>query len=171
MNYLILGNALCFVSSIIMLLMGFIKRKRRFLLAQSGMNAIFIAGNLCLGGISGAITNAVTMLRNFYSLRWELGRWAKLVFIAIQLGLAAFFGCDTLIQWLPIVGACVFTWFMDTEDMVLLKAIVIGTQILWAIYDFSIRNYATVPFDIGAAVTNAIGIVEILRARTKTKKE
>lgn len=171
MNHLILGNALCFAASIIMLMIGFIKKKRRFLLAQSGMNAVFIAGNLCLGGISGAITNAATMLRNFYCLRWEFGRWAKLIFVGLQIALAAFFGCDTLIMWLPIIGTCAFTWFMDTENMVLLKAIVIGTQILWAIYDFSIMNYATVPFDIGAAVTNAIGIVEILRARTKTKKE
>lgn len=165
MNIIVLGNALSFIASVIMILMGFIKKKKRFLLAQCGMNAFFIAGNLCLGGISGAIANAVTMTRNLVCLKWNLSRTLKVFFIALQIGLVLLTGTSSLIMWLPILGNCVFTWYMDTEDMVLLKAIVIGSQILWGIYDFSIMNYATVPFDIGTCITNAVGVISILRSR------
>lgn len=165
MNIVLLGNALSFVGSVIMILMGFIKKKNRFLLAQSGMNAFFIAGNLCLGGISGAIANAVTMTRNIVCLKWNLNRALKIFFIALQIGLILLTGTDSLIMWLPIIGNCVFTWYMDTEDMVLLKGIVIGSQLLWGIYDFYIMNYATVPFDVGTCITNAVAIVSIIRSR------
>ncbi|MDO4982002.1 MAG: YgjV family protein [Eubacteriales bacterium] len=165
MNTLLIGNALCFIASIIMTLMGLIKKKRRFILAQSGMNAVFIVGNLTLGGISGAIVNLVTLLRNFVCLKFEMTKLWKIIFIALQIGLTAYFGCDSIIMWFPVIGACVFTWFMDTENMLLLKIIVIVSQLLWAVYDFSIRNYATVPFDIASAVTNTISIFGIIKDR------
>ena len=169
MNTLLIGNALCFIASIIMTLMGFIKNKRRFLIAQSGMNAVFIAGNLTLGGISGAIVNLVTLIRNFVCLKFDLTKPLKLLFIALQIGLTVYFGCDSIIMWLPVIGACLFTWFMDAENMILLKLIVIASQLMWAVYDFSIVNYATVPFDLAAAVTNTVSVFAILRDKKAAK--
>lgn len=169
MNIILLGNALSFIASVIMILMGFIKKRDRFLIAQCGMNAFFIAGNLCLGGISGAIANAVTMTRNIVCLKWNLSRALKLFFIALQIGLVLLTGTDSLIMWLPIIGNCVFTWYMDTEDMALLKGIVIGSQFLWGIYDFYIMNYATVPFDAGSCITNAVAMAAILRSRKRSR--
>ena len=165
MTTLLVGNALCFFASVVMTLIGFIKTKRRFLIAQSSMNAIFIAGNLTLGGISGAIVNLVTLIRNFICLKFDLTKPLKLFFIALQIGLTIYFGCDSVIMWLPIIAACLFTWFMDSENMILLKVIVIVSQLMWAVYDFSIVNYATVPFDFAAAVTNAVSVFSILRDR------
>ena len=171
MNIILLGNALSFIASVIMILMGFIKKRDRFLLAQCGMNAFFIAGNLCLGGISGAIANAVTMTRNIVCLKWKLNRGLKLFFIALQIGLVLLSGTDSLIMWLPILGNCVFTWYMDTEDMALLKGIVIGSQFLWGIYDFYIMNYATVPFDAGSCITNAVAMAAILKSRKQERQQ
>ena len=171
MNALYLGNAVCFLASVLMTLIGFIKVKKRFLLAQSGMNALFIAGNLLLGGIAGALTNAMTMLRNFYLLRRGMGRGAKLFFIALHLLLGAVFRVEGLIAWFPILGACLLTWCMDSEDMVLFKGIFVLFQLLCAVYDASIRNYATVPFDLAAAVTNGVALVSILRERKRAAAE
>ena len=154
MKLLVIGNALCFAGAIIMTLIGLIKGKRRFLLAQSGMNLIYIAGNLCLGGVSGAIVNLLTMARNFFCLKRNMNRGWKLAFILLNLGMTAAVGCWDFIMWLPVIGNCVFTWFIDTEDMVLLKFIVIGTQLMWFAYDLYILNFASAPFDIAAAVTN-----------------
>ena len=169
MNIILLGNALSFIASVIMILMGFIKKKDRFLLAQCGMNAFFIAGNLFLGGISGAIANAVTMTRNIVCLKWNLNRTLKLFFIALQIGLVLLSGTDSLVMWLPIIGNCVFTWYMDSEDMALFKGIVIGSQFLWGIYDFYIMNYATVPFDVCSCITNAFAMAAIMKSRKRTR--
>ena len=165
MNLLLIGNALCLIGSVIMTLMGFIKKKNRFLLAQSGMNVFFITGNLCLGGISGAVANTVTLVRNLVCLRRPMTTGLKLLFIGLQIALTAAFGSTGFIPWLPVLANCLFTWFMDSEDMVLLKIIVILTQLMWAVYDFSIANYATLPFDVATAVTNIAGILAILKER------
>lgn len=165
MKYILIGNALCLAASVIMTLLGFIKKKRNFLMAQCVMNGFFIAGNSFLGGISGVLANCMTIIRNVVCMKWNLNLWLKLGFVIAQIGLAWAFGCTGVIAWLPIIGNCVFTWYMDTENMVLLKWIIIGTQLLWAIYDFSILNYTTFVFDVAAVVTNFIGICSIVRER------
>jgi hypothetical protein len=163
MQFLIIGNILCFAGSIIMTLMGFIKHRERFLSAQCVMNAFFIAGNIFLGGITGAIANFVTLIRNVVCLKWNMNKWMKALFIIFQIVLAAFAGSTSIIMWLPIIGACVFTWVMDTDNIVLLKWVIIITQIMWGIYDVVIKNYATVPFDIATTVTNFISLIVILK--------
>lgn len=165
MNYLIIGNALCFIASIIMLLIGLIKNKTRFLASQCVMNAVFIAGNSFLGGWSGAVANAVTMVRNIVCIRFTLTRTLKIVFIALQVAITALIGADSILAWLPVFANCVFTWFMDSENMILLKAVVIVSQAMWLVYDFSIMNYATVLFDFGACITNAVALVSLAREK------
>lgn len=169
MNTVVIGNMICFAASIIMTLIGLIKNKKRFLTAQCGMNGLFALGNYVLGGVSGTIVNIVTMLRNIFCLKWKMKTWSKVIFIALQIGLSIAADCHGIIMWLPIISNCVFTWFMDSEDMVLLKVILIVSQILWAVFDFSIVNYATVPFDIAAAVTNTIALISILKDRSNKK--
>jgi len=171
MNTILIGNIICFAGSIIMTLIGLIKNKKKFLTAQCGMNLIFSLGNYVLGGISGSIANLVTMMRNIFCLKWKMGTWSKLFFIAAQVGLTIVAGCDNVIMWLPIICNCVFTWFMDSENMVLLKVILIASQFLWAVFDFSISNFATVPFDIAAAVTNTISLISILKDRRNENSE
>ena len=163
MNTIVLGNAICFAGSIIMMLMGLIKNKKRFLTVQCFFNAIFALGNYILGGFSGFIANIVTMMRNIFCLKFKMTVWSKLVFIALQIGLTLASGSTGIIMWLPIIAACIFTWFMDSDNMVLLKIIIIASQLMWAVFDFSISNFATLPFDIAAAVTNSISLVSILK--------
>ena len=171
MNTVLIGNAICFAASIIMTLMGLIKDKKRFLTAQCGMNALFAVGNYVLGGISGSIVNIVTMIRNIFCLKRKMGIGSRLIFIAVQITLTAAAGCKDIIMWLPVIANCVFTWYMFSENMILLKTIVIISQFLWAVFDFSISNYATVPFDIASAVTNVISLISLLKDRSAADKE
>ena len=171
MNTILIGNIICFAASIIMTLMGLIKDKKKFLTAQCGMNGLFAFGNYILGGVSGAIVNIVTMIRNIFCLKHEMGIGSRLIFIAAQIGLTVAAGCNDLIMWLPVIANCVFTWYMFSENMVLLKTIVIISQLLWAVFDFSISNFATVPFDIASAVTNIISLISLLKDRSREKAE
>lgn len=69
-----------------MTLMGFIKNRKKFLTVQCGMNVVFALGNYILGGVSGSIANTVTLIRNVFCLKYKMGRWSKLFFIALQVG-------------------------------------------------------------------------------------
>lgn len=171
MNSLIIGNILCFTGSVIMTLIGLIKKKKRFLATQCVMNLFFAGGNLFLGGISGAIANLITMTRNIVCLKWKMDTPMKILFIVLQIVITLLLDRGGWLMWLPVVGVCVFTWFMDTENMALIKGTVIFSQILWGIYDLAIKNYATVPFDAAAAVTNTIALVAILKAGRAEKTE
>lgn len=171
MKNILIGNGLCLIGSIIMTLMGLIREKKKFLLAYSGMNVFFIAGNLFLGGISGAIANIVTMARNLYCVKKNITTQLKVIFIVIQIILTAAFGAEGVLMWLPVLANCVFTWFVDTENMVLMKSIVIAGQFLWLFYDLSMINYTSAVFDVTSCITNAIAVLGIVREMKKAQNK
>lgn len=169
MKIVILGNALCFIGSVVMIVLGLVKNKRKYLVGQCVQNTFFAVGNYLLGGISGTITNAVVILRNLLCVKWRMNVWLKLLFIALQVGLTVLFGVNSLILWLPIIANCYFTWIIDTENMVHMKIVLIVSSLMWAVYDYTILNFATVPMDIAAVVTNTVALVGILRGKEKIK--
>ena len=171
MSPLLIGNILCFTAAVIMALMGLIKDRKRFLAAQGVMNVIYIAGDLVLGGIAGAIANFVSLVRNAVCLKFKMTKPLKTLFIAFQVVFTVLTDRSGLLAWLPVLGNCVFTRFMDSEDPVLLRSVIIGSQIMWAIYDFAIMNFASFPFDIAATITNTVSLISFLRARRKEIKQ
>lgn len=50
-----------------------------------------------------------------------------------------------------------------------LKAAIIFGQLMWCIYDFTIRNYTALTFDIMTVISNAIGIMMLRRGRKHTQ--
>ncbi len=51
-----------------------------------------------------------------------------------------------------------FTWFLDSENVILLKVLIAGMQLMWLVYDISISNYVGMVVDVVSAVTNVVGI-------------
>lgn len=163
MNIILLGNIICFTGSVIMVLTGFVKTKKKILLTQCAQFTIMSAGNFVLGGISGGIADAICVIRNLISLKWEFTLPLKIIFIGIQIALTAVFNDAGIIGWLPVIAACIFTWCLDSKNEILLKALIILAQIMWGIYDISIHNYATLCFDVATCITNLAGIIMILK--------
>ena len=163
----IIANILTFCGSILLTLSGLIKDKKRFLMVQCVMCALFTTGNLLLGGYTGALVNTVNMARNLLGAKNKYTKPVKTGFVVLQIVLTVIIGTDSLIMWLPVIGNVIFTWIMDTENMVLLKSVSGGAQLLWAVYDFSIMNYSGFPFDLAAAVTCAIAVFRILNEKKK----
>ncbi len=165
----IIANILTLCGSLILTASGLIKNKKRFLTVQCLMCGLFTAGNLLLGGYTGAIVNTVNMARNLLGAKNKYTKSVKTGFVILQIALTVIIGTDSLIMWLPVIGNVIFTWIMDTENMVLLKSVSGGAQLLWAIYDFTIRNYSGVPFDLAAAVTSAIAVIQLCRENKHTE--
>lgn len=157
MYTLFLGNAVAFIGCIIMVGIGLLKKKSHILLAQCVQCSFMGAGNLLLGGISGFIANIVTVMRNLVFARFPITTAWKLIFIAVQLLLSLGSRGDGWICWLPILAAAAFTWFLDTKSEAFLKLVIIGTMVLWLIYDIFYRNYVAATFDVLTIVSNTIG--------------
>lgn len=157
MNILLIGNAVSMVGCLIMVGIGFLKRKQHILLAQSVQCLFMGAGNLILGGVSGFICNVVTIARNLVFAKWDVTLPLKLFFIALQVVLSLGSLGDGLICWLPILAAAVFTWFLDTKSEAKLKVVILFTQVMWLIYDIHYRNYVATTFDVMTMCSNLIG--------------
>lgn len=175
MNTILIGNAICLVGSIIMVTTGLIKNNKNVLRAQSVMHVFLGAGNLVLGGVSGFIANALSLVRNFFCITGNYNPLLKIIFIAAQIimtlvtsikGVGANVGLAT---WLPVIAVCIYTWGLDTENPYVLKGLLIFAQSMWLIYDIMIINYSSAVFDVATLIANVVGIVLIVKAKNKDK--
>lgn len=173
MEPLVLGNLVSLAGSVVMVLTGFIKRKNGILLAQCVMFVLLSAANLILGGVAGAVVNGISILRNVLCLFIPLTALWKAGFILLFFAMALlspvigltkqFSGWDLL----PAVAGSVFTWCLGSEDGIRLKGAIIFGQLMWCFYDFTIRNYTALCFDVMTIISNVIGILMLRRDRAK----
>lgn len=165
---LILGNALSLVGCIMMVAIGFVKKKEKILHYQCVQFGFMAAGNLVLGGMSGTIANVVGIFRNLAFAKNKGGWGLKARFILIQLVISFVCWIPDVFELLPIVATVIFVLFLDTKSDVLFKAINILAMAMWVVYDFSNRNYVAFIFDILTIVSSAMAMVSLLKGRTPT---
>lgn len=163
MNALVIGNAIATIGCLIMVGIGFLKKKNHILIAQAVQCLFMGAGNLVLGGISGFICNIVTILRNFVFLKFRNTTLLKIFFILLQFVLSISSLSAGWISWLPILSAALFTWYMDTRSEAKLKIVILCTQVMWLTYDLYFRNYAASTFDVMTMISNSFCLFTILK--------
>ena len=166
MNLVIIGNLISLVGCLLMVAIGFIRKKEHILAVQCLQFGIMGVANLVLGAVSGTISNAVSIVRNLVFARWSSSLPLKVVFIILQVLLSLSALQSSPLEWLPLLAAAIFTWFLDTKSEVILKSVIIGTLLLWLVYDFCHLNYVAMTFDALSIVSNFISIL-MLRKKTK----
>ena len=161
MNTIIIGNAVAFAGAVLMVGIGLIRTRRSILLTQCAMFGLMGAANIILGGMTGAVSSLVSILRNVLCLRGPLSVPVKLFVIAIQILLSVKVNSLGWIGWLPIISACFYTWMIDVKDELQLKTVLIIAQSLWLVYDLAISNYVAFIFDILTILSNLYGIFSL----------
>ena len=164
MNALLIGNAISMIGCLVMVGIGFLKKKNHILIAQSVQCLFMGAGNLILGGVSGFICNMVTILRNFAFLKFQNTTLLKISFILLQFVLSISSLSAGWISWLPILAAALFTWYMDVKSEAKLKIVILCTQVMWLTYDLYFRNYVASAFDVMTMISNTICLFAILKS-------
>ena len=157
MNTLLIGNAVSMVGCLIMVAIGFLKKKSHILIAQSVQCFFMGFGNLILGGVSGFVANIVTIARNLVFVKHPVTTRLKLIFIGAQLLLSLGSMSLNVITWLPLLSASLFTWYLDTNSAAKLKVVILCTQVMWLVYDLYYRNYVAATFDVMTMCSNLIG--------------
>ncbi len=160
---LFFGNLVSMVGCVLMVAIGFVRKKERILALQCVQFGILGLGNLILGAYSGFISGMVSVLRNLIFPWVNGGLGLKLVFIAAQVVLTTMAGWAGIISLLPLCAGILFTWFIDTKSDMQLKAVIIVGQVLWGIYDFHYRNLVAFSFDLLTIVTNFIAVILLKR--------
>lgn len=169
MTTLIIGNFIALVASLIMVYTGFIKKKETIIFVQAIQIALLVISNIILGGITGAIINAVSFFRNIFVYKNKLTKNKKIILIIVSAILTIAFNNHGLIGILPLMCTIVYTSLIDTKDVIKLKKTNAFTLFLWLIYDLYIRSYTSSAFDFISIISNIIGIFQIKKLKSKKR--
>lgn len=165
MTKLLIGNGLSLLGCLIMVCVGFVKDKKRILLLQCVQFSFLALGNLALGAYTGTISGICSLLRNLACCFFPYTLPLKGIFLAVQIVPAVFANQVGWIGWLPIASTCIFTWFLDINDALRFKLLLLLAQLFWCIYDLYFRNYASFAFDILTVVTCTLALFSLMRDR------
>ena len=165
MRLSIVGNLLSLAGCLLMVGIGLMKKKKQILAAQCLQFTLMGLGNLALGAVSGCISNLVGILRNAAFCKWQVTVPWKLGFIAVQALLSLGTLSQGAMEWLPVIAAATYTWFLDTKSEVTLKAVMLGAQVMWLVYDLHYGNYTAAVFDVLTMGSTLAGILRLRAAR------
>lgn len=163
MIQIVIGNIIALIASVIMVLSGYVKEKKKILLVQTIQIGLSVVSNLVLGGYSGAIINAVNCVRNIICYKDKLGTKEKILLIVVSSVLTLLFNNLGWIGWLPLLSTVVYIMFMNIKDVTKFKALIIFTILEWLVYDFYIKAYTAAVFDFLTIVTSTIAIIQIIK--------
>lgn len=167
MVQIIIGNIIALIASILMVLTGFPKKKKKILFIQIIQIALSVISNLVLGGYTGAIINAVSCVRDILCYKEKIGNKEKIIIIILAVGLSFVFNNLGWIGLLPLAATVVYIIFMNSKDVVRFKILIIFSMIMWLIYDLYIKSYTSGVFDFMSVIANLIAILQIRKCRIK----
>ena len=161
MYVLITGNVIALISSIIMVYTGAVKNKKKILYFQSLQIGLSVISNIILGGISGAIINAMGLIRNILCYKDKLRKKEKTFIILLSSILILRFNNLGLIGLLPLISNTAYIIFMNMKDLIKFKRLIIFTMIMWFIYDLIIQSYTSAIFDAMTILVNTVSIINL----------
>ena len=169
MNTILIANAIALIASLLMVYTGYIKKKEKILFFQTIQIGLSVISNLILGGITGAIINALGLIRNILCYKEKLNKIAQIILIILSILLGVYFNNLALIGFLPIISNVVYIVFMNIKDVIKFKYLIIFTMTMWLVYDIYIMSYTSAVFDLGTMIANVIAVIQIKRNKGEEK--
>ena len=162
MANLIIGNIIMFIASVIMVISGAIKSKKKTVVLQTVQLSIMSIGTIFLGSIPGTIINLFSCLRNLLSYNGKLNRTAKALLIAFSVGISIAFNNLGFVGLLPVISSIMFILYMDTPNIIRFKFLMIFNACCWLVHDIYVKSYTSLVFDILTIITCIIAIIRNL---------
>ena len=159
--FLILGNIIALIASLLMVYSGLLKQKKKILYFQTVQIGLSVISNIILGGITGAIINTLSMVRNILCYKNKLGLKAKIVITILAVILTFKFNNLGYIGLLPLISTIVYIWLMNIKNVKKFKLLIAFTMLMWLIYDMVIKSYTSALFDFMNIVANIVTIFQI----------
>ncbi len=109
---------------------GFLKKKKKILYAQTIQIGLSVLSNLILGGITGAIINALSCIRNILCYKNKLNIIAKIILILFSIILSIMFNNLGVIGLFPVIITVTYILLMNIKDVVKFKWLIIFTMLM-----------------------------------------
>ena len=158
---IIIGNIIALIASILMVYSGTSKQKKKILHFQTVQIGMSVISNIILGGITGAIINALSLIRNTLCYKDKLGLKEKVVITILATILTLKFNNLGYIGLLPLISTVTYIWLMNIKNVKRFKLLIIFTMLMWFIYDIVIKSYTSAIFDFINIVANIVTLFQI----------
>ena len=159
---IVLGNACSLLGMITDAVSSTRKTAKGVLLVQSLSQLVYCVGTIILKGYSGAVQNAVSILRNLVAIgkcSSKILEWT-LVLLGVALGMV--FNNLGLIGYLPIIANLQYTLavfrFKDNDKA--LKISFLICVFLFALFNLAILNFVGVCSNLIVLITTAVVLVK-----------
>lgn len=161
MNWIIIGNVVLSVASILMCIGGACKTKKNILTIQTTEVSLMAIGNLMLGSIPGAIAEIINITRNLLCYKNKLNVTVKIALMIISIVLGLLLNNIGLIGVLPIISTVAYILVINSKDVLAYKMVAVTSLCLWFVHDLYIGAYITACFDIAAIMATTYSILAI----------
>ena len=158
---IIIGNIIALIASILMVYSGTSKQKKKILHFQTVQIGMSVISNIILCGITGAIINALSLIRNTLCYKDKLGLKEKVVITILATILTLKFNNLGYIGLLPLISTVTYIWLMNIKNVKRFKLLIIFTMLMWFIYDIVIKSYTSAIFDFMNIVANIVTLFQI----------
>ena len=158
---IIIGNIIALIASILMVYSGMLKQNKKILHFQTVQIGLSVISNIVLGGITGAIINALSLIRNILCYKDKLGLKEKIVITILATILTLKFNNLGYIGLLPLISTVSYVWLMNIKDVKKFKWLIVFTMLMWFIYDVVIKSYTSAIFDFMNIVANIVTLFQI----------
>ena len=165
---LVIGNIIALIASLIMIYSGILKNKKQILYFQTIQIGLSVVSNIILGGISGAVINAISLIRNIICYNDKLKIKEKIIITSISIILIFEFNNLGIIGLLPLISTITYIWLMNIKDVKKFKLLIAFTMLMWFIYDLVIKSYTSAIFD---GMTIIVNIVTIFYTKNNKKEK
>lgn len=163
----IAANIIDFFAALIQIGTGAVKKKDRILILQIVQLVMQGIAMLLLGGVTGAVSNVLSCVRNYICYKEKLNLPWKIFFIAASIIMTILLNDQGILGMIPAAVCIVYIIFMDVKDPIRFKILVMGTFIPWFFYHLILGSYTGAASDAATIIAN---IVTIVRMQSSMKK-
>ena len=177
---IIIANVCSAIACIIMVAIGFLKKKEQIVIGQCFQLGFLGAGNFLFGAISGAIGNFLGVIRNLILPKSNKPMMWKIIFIVIQIVLSICFYTSTIegytgdnvaalkiIYWIPVLYTIILTAVLDTKNVNVFRVAIIIAQSLFCFFDGFYGNWFAFLANILTVLSNGYSIYADAKAAKK----
>ena len=159
------ANIIDFVAALLQVGSGAIRKKSRILAVQILQLLMQATSMQLLGGITGAVNNVLSCLRNYLCYKEKLNVPWKAILIAASVGLTLLLNDQGLLGIIPVAVCTVYILLMDLKDPIAFKLLVTLTFVPWVFYHFFLGAYVATVFDILSVITNAVTLGVMIKEK------
>ena len=161
----LIANIIDFFAAMIQIGTGAVKKKSKILILQIVQLLMQGVAMLLLGGITGAVNNVLSCVRNFICYKEKLNLPWKIFFIAASVVMTILLNNQGLLGIIPAAVCIVYILFMDVKDPLKFKMLVMLTFIPWLIYHFILGSYTGAASDAATIIANIVTIIKMRKEK------